>query len=103
MVNQPKTTEDMPEISVIVPVYKEEENTRPFIDRMENVLHSMKMDFEILFSLDPSPGRTEEVIGHHEINILQPVCQDLGIFRSVIEAHIVFPHLVVRKSQPFLY
>ena len=34
MVNQPKTTEDVPEISVIVPVYKEEENTRPFVDRM---------------------------------------------------------------------
>ena len=62
MVNQPKTTEDVPEISVIVPVYKEEENTRPFLDRMEKVLHSMKVDYEIIFCLDPSPDRTEDVI-----------------------------------------
>lgn len=67
MVNQPKTTEDVPEISVIVPVYKEEKNIRPFLERVEKVLASMKVDYEILFCLDPSPDRTEEVI-MEEIN-----------------------------------
>ncbi len=62
MVNHPKIIEDMPDISVIVPVYKEEENTRPFLHRMEKVLHSMKVDYEIIFCLDPSPDRTEDVI-----------------------------------------
>jgi len=54
-------------LSVVVPVYKEEENIRPFLDRMEKVLDSMKVDYEILFCLDPSPDRTEEVIAE-EIN-----------------------------------
>ena len=54
-------------ISVVVPVYKEEENIRPFLDRMEKVLHSIKVDYEIIFCLDPSPDRTEDVI-MEEIN-----------------------------------
>jgi len=55
------------EISIVVPVYRESENIRPFLERMEKVLHSMKVRYEILFCLDPSPDRTEEVIGK-EIN-----------------------------------
>ena len=55
------------DISIVVPVYKESENIRPFLERMEKVLHSMKVRYEILFCLDPSPDRTEEVIGK-EIN-----------------------------------
>ncbi len=49
-------------ISVVVPVYKEESNIRPFLARMERVLENLKVPYEILFSLDPSPDRTEEVI-----------------------------------------
>ncbi len=56
-----------PDISIVVPVYKEEENTRPFLHRMEKVLDSMKVDYEILFCLDPSPDRMEAVIAG-EIN-----------------------------------
>ncbi|NQU16398.1 MAG: glycosyltransferase family 2 protein, partial [Desulfobacteraceae bacterium] len=55
------------DISIVVPVYKESENIRPFLERMEKALHSMKVRYEILFCLDPSPDRTEEVIGK-EIN-----------------------------------
>jgi polyisoprenyl-phosphate glycosyltransferase len=51
-----------PELSVVVPVYKEESNIRPFLSRMENVLDTMDIPYEILFCLDPSPDRTEEVI-----------------------------------------
>jgi dolichol-phosphate mannosyltransferase len=50
------------DISVVVPVYKEESNLRPFLARMEPVLEALSPRYEILFCLDPSPDRTEEVI-----------------------------------------
>jgi polyisoprenyl-phosphate glycosyltransferase len=50
-----------PLISVVVPVYKEERNIRPFIARTVAVLEQLGR-YEILFCLDPSPDRTEEVI-----------------------------------------
>jgi len=49
-------------ISVIVPVYKEELNIRPFLARMEKVFDHMGKSYEIIFALDPSPDRTEEII-----------------------------------------
>src|SRR5581483_615389 len=52
----------IPDISVVVPVYKEEANIRPFLDRMLSVLSAGGHTYEILFCLDPSPDRTEEVI-----------------------------------------
>lgn len=55
-------TLDKPDLSVVVPVYKEEANIRPFLQRMEAVLNGMGRTYEILFCLDPSPDRTEEVI-----------------------------------------
>jgi polyisoprenyl-phosphate glycosyltransferase len=48
-------------ISVIVPVYKEEKNITPFLARMIPVLERLG-DYEIIFSLDPSPDTTEAVI-----------------------------------------
>ena len=50
-----------PLISVVVPVYKEERNIRPFLERTIPVLEAIG-PYEILFCLDPSPDRTEEVI-----------------------------------------
>src|SRR5882762_7594583 len=50
------------EISIVVPVYKEEGNIRPFLERMEKVLAGITERYEILFCLDPCPDRTEEVI-----------------------------------------
>ena len=49
-------------ISLVVPVYKEEANIRPFLQRAEKVFDSMGKSYEIIFTLDPSPDRTEEVI-----------------------------------------
>ena len=48
-------------ISVVVPVYKEESNIRPFLARLEPVLQKIGTH-EILFCLDPSPDQTEPVI-----------------------------------------
>lgn len=51
-----------PKLSVIVPVYKEEQNIRPFLERVESVFKQMAVSYEILFCLDPSPDNTEAVI-----------------------------------------
>jgi dolichol-phosphate mannosyltransferase len=51
-----------PDISVVVPVYKEEENIRPFVRRMEAVLDALGAGYEIVFCLDPSPDGTEAAI-----------------------------------------
>jgi len=48
--------------SVIVPVYKEEENIFPFLSRMQPVLNQISTLNEIVFVLDPSPDRTEEFL-----------------------------------------
>lgn len=50
------------EISVIVPVYKEEMNIPEFIRRVVPILQEVSPDYEIIFSMDPSPDRTEAVI-----------------------------------------
>lgn len=52
----------MPRVSVVVPVFKEESNIRPFLARVESVFLRMGVSYEIIFTLDPSPDRTEEVI-----------------------------------------
>jgi len=50
------------DISLVVPVYKEEANIRPFIRRAEVVFAEMGVSYEIIFALDPSPDRTESII-----------------------------------------
>ena len=52
-------------ISIVVPVYKEERNIPEFLPRVVTILEQMTSDFEIIFSMDPSPDRTEEVILAH--------------------------------------
>ncbi len=56
-----------PEVSLIVPVYKEADNIRPFLARAEAVFGRMRIAYEIIFALDPSPDNTEEII-REEIN-----------------------------------
>lgn len=48
-------------ISVVVPVYKEEKNIRPFLERLIPVLEGIG-SYEVIFSMDPSPDGTERVI-----------------------------------------
>jgi len=49
-------------LSVVVPVYKEEKNIPEFLKRIRPILSAITEDYEIIFSLDPSPDRTEDVI-----------------------------------------
>jgi dolichol-phosphate mannosyltransferase len=52
----------MVDISVVVPVYKEELNIKPFLARIEKVFESIQKSYEIIFALDPSKDRTEAII-----------------------------------------
>lgn len=49
-------------LSVVVPVYKEEKNIPEFLSRVLPILEELTADFEVIFSMDPSPDRTEDVI-----------------------------------------
>ena len=50
-------------LSIVVPVYKEERNVPPFLERLSPILDALPLTgYEIIFALDPSPDRTEEVI-----------------------------------------
>jgi polyisoprenyl-phosphate glycosyltransferase len=49
-------------LTVIVPVYKEEDNIDEFLRRIIPILESVTPAFEIIFAMDPSPDRTEEKI-----------------------------------------
>ena len=49
-------------LSIVVPVYKEAGNIRPFLQRTEAVMTAMRVNYEIIFALDPSPDDTEAVI-----------------------------------------
>lgn len=62
-----KNESDLKQISVVIPVYKEANNIQPFLARLEPILQKMKLSYEIIFCLDPSPDNTHEVI-ENEIN-----------------------------------
>jgi glycosyltransferase involved in cell wall biosynthesis len=90
MTDSSSTQTRVPLISVVVPVYKEEGNIRPFLERIVPVLSRLG-DYEILFCLDPSSDRTEVVIQEEiaknpRIGLLvfsrrfgQPACTIAGI------------------------
>ena len=50
------------DLSVVVPVYKEEGNIRPFLGRMVSVLSKMVVQYEIILCLDPSPDDSQQII-----------------------------------------
>jgi len=51
-----------PLLSIVVPVYKEEGNLAEFMAHVVPVLEGITPDFEIIFAMDPSPDRTQELI-----------------------------------------
>jgi len=52
----------MTNLSIVVPVYNEEKNIRPFLERIEKVLSKIGKKYEIIFALDPSKDLTEKII-----------------------------------------
>jgi glycosyltransferase involved in cell wall biosynthesis len=49
-------------LSVVIPAYNEEENVDRAYERLSSVLDGADMDWELIFSVDPSTDRTEELI-----------------------------------------
>jgi polyisoprenyl-phosphate glycosyltransferase len=49
-------------LSIVVPVYKEESNILPFLQRIEPILNNIGLNYEIIFCLDPSPDKTEFIL-----------------------------------------
>ena len=50
------------QLSIVVPVYREERNIPEYLRQVRPVLEEITRDYEVIFALDPSPDRTEEVI-----------------------------------------
>ena len=49
-------------ISVVVPAYNEEANIGRAYERLRSVLDGLELEWELIFSVDPSTDRTEELI-----------------------------------------
>ena len=54
-----------PLLSVVVPVYKEEENISPFLKKLIPIMEKLTQEYEVIFSMDPASDQTEEVIVTH--------------------------------------
>ncbi len=52
----------MIKLSIVVPVYNEEKNIKTFLLRMVATLKKITEEYEIIFALDPSKDKTEEII-----------------------------------------
>ncbi len=50
------------QLSVVVPVYREERNVPEFVRRIHPILEALAVPYEIIFAMDPSSDRTEQVI-----------------------------------------
>jgi dolichol-phosphate mannosyltransferase len=49
-------------LSVVIPAYREEANIEPVYERLAAVLDRLELEWELIFSVDPYPDRTEELI-----------------------------------------
>jgi dolichol-phosphate mannosyltransferase len=102
----------MVDISVVVPVYKEEGNIIPFVLRITQLFKKMGNTYEIIFALDPSPDNTEalilkEINSNPNIRLLvfsrrfgQPAATMAGIFACRGNACVVID--VDLQDQPEL-
>jgi glycosyltransferase involved in cell wall biosynthesis len=61
--------EDGAMLSIVIPAYNEEENIPQVYERLCKVICALDMEWELIFSVDPSKDRTEELIlGLHREN-----------------------------------
>jgi dolichol-phosphate mannosyltransferase len=63
---QSKKTKLQPDfkLSIVVPIYNEEETLPVFLKTIQRVLKKITDNYEIIFALDPSSDRSEEIIEH---------------------------------------
>ena len=89
------------DLSVVVPVYQEEQTIPLFLQRLIPVLEGITKDFEVIFVVDPGRDRTEQVIDEaarkdSRIRALmmtrrwgQPACTAAGLEHSCGKAVVV--------------
>lgn len=88
-------------VSIVVPVYKEENMISLFLKRIETIAEKEDWDYEIIFCLDPSPDNTynvvkKEIIRNPNIKLLylsrrfgQPAATLAGIFNCTGDICVV--------------
>jgi dolichol-phosphate mannosyltransferase len=59
-----------PELSLVVPVFNEEESIPVYLDEVRQVLREVTESYEIIFAMDPSTDRTEAMV--LEANLADP-------------------------------
>ena len=59
---QDRKLNDKPLISIVIPLYNEENNVQPLVERLAAVLNRAECSWELVFALDPSPDRTQQKI-----------------------------------------
>ena len=59
-----KTSVREVDLSVVIPVFNEESNILPFLNRLIPVIAKISQSSEIIFVLDPCPDNTEQLIRH---------------------------------------
>lgn len=59
------TVSEAVELSVVVPVFNEQDNIPVFIGTLVPILQSLVESYEIVFALDPSSDQSEQVILDH--------------------------------------
>ena len=52
----------MNEISIITPVYNEQDNIMPFVNKIEEIMKKINQNYELIFILDPGTDETENII-----------------------------------------
>jgi polyisoprenyl-phosphate glycosyltransferase len=58
----PDGKEPRPTLSVVIPVYNEQENVARMYGRLVGALEGLELQWELIFSVDPCTDRTEELI-----------------------------------------
>ena len=55
------------DISIVTPVFNEENNIEPFLKKIKEILIKLTESYEIIFVMDPSSDRTENIIKSYAI------------------------------------
>ena len=111
----------MKTISVIVPVYNEQDNIKVFLDRTTSALNLIDVDYEIIFCHDPSTDNTEQIIlseinRNNKVKLVtfsrrfgQPAATMAGIFSCLGDFCVVIdvdlqdpPELIVQMYQKLI-
>lgn len=74
------TPQSRKKISIVVPVYNEEQNVTAFYQRLKHVLSSVAYDFEILFINDASTDSSQETL--ERISASDPIVRVIEFVRN---------------------